>query len=295
MTRPAAVPAALSRGPFTRTQALDVISPDTLRGPSYQRMLRGVHRRAGDITHLDRILAARQVLPGDAALAGLSALWAHGVELAKSTAPVDVILPPGNKARDRSHLRIRRALLPPGETVTLALGPTTSAARTAFDLARAGAPLDTVPQLDQLVRATGVTRTQVLAVSAAHPGTRWLSRVRPALDLVDPRAESVRESQLRVACMAAGLPRPVTQHIVRTAEGGFVARVDLAWPELRVALEYDGAHHDERDQVVRDRARANAIRRAGWTLLIVDASQFARRDEMLTMIRAVLRTAGSPG
>jgi hypothetical protein len=173
----------------------------------------------------------------------------------------------------------------------LALGPTTTPARTAFDLARSGEPVDAVPLLDALVQETGVTRAQVLEVMAAHPRARWLSRVEPALDLVDPRSESVRESQLRVACFEFGLPKPVPQYVIRARNGAFVARVDLAWPELLVALEYDGAHHDERDQISRDRARANAIRSAGWTLLAVDARQFARRAEMLEMIRAVLRSA----
>ena len=206
-----------------------------------------------------------------------------------------MILTPASKARNRSHLHIRRATLGPREIVMLGLGPTTTAARTAFDLARSGAPFDVVPLLDALVRTTGVTRAQVLAVRDAHPGARWLRRVHPALDLVDPRAESVRESQLRVACIGYGLPHPVPQHVIRTADGGFVARVDLAWPELAVALEYEGGYHDERGQVARDRARANAIRRAGWTLLAVDAAQFARRDETLAMIRSVLLTAGLSG
>ncbi len=288
-----AVPPPLLDEPFTRAEALRFIGPDTLRGPSYQRLLRGVHRTAGELTHLDRILAARRVLPGDAVLAGLSALWALGVELATASTPAEAIVPALSGARNRTHLRVSRAVLGHGEVAVLDLGPTTTPARTAFDLARSGEPIDAVPLLDALVRQTGVTRAQILEVTAVHPRARWLSRVDRALDLVDQRSESVRESQLRVACAEFGLAKPVPQFVIRARNGEFVARVDLAWPELLVALEYDGAHHDEREQILRDRARANAIRAAGWTLLAVDARQFARRVEMLEMIRGVLRAAES--
>ena len=35
-------------------------------------------------------------------------------------------------------------------------------------------------------------------------------------------------------------------------DGGFVARVDFAWPEHRPALEYEGAWHGEPQNVARD-------------------------------------------
>lgn len=288
----ATVPPALSRGPFSRRQGLTVTSADTLRGPAFQQLFRGVYRSAGDLTHLDWILAARQVLPPDTVLAGRSALWAHGVTLADPATPVEVILPPGSRARNREHLRVRRDGLLPDETVVLALGPTTTPARTVFDLARAGTPFDVVPLIDALAAATGVTRAQVEAVAAAHPGARRLRRIGPALDLVDRGAESVRESQLRLLVVAAGLPRPVTGFVIRTRDGHFVARADLAWPQYRVILEYDGAYHDEKSQIVRDRARLNAIRQADWTPIVVDAAQFARPETMLAMVRSVLVTAG---
>jgi hypothetical protein len=285
------VPPELMRGPFTRAEALRLISPDDLLGPSYQRVVRGVHLLAGSLTHTDRIRAAMQVLPEGTVLAGRSALWSLGVRVADHGQPVEVILPPGSAARSRAEIRVRRDALRREEVMALPLGLTTTPARTAFDLARAAPPLRAVPLLDQLVHRTGVSADAVLAVAAHHRHTRWLSRVEPALALVDAGAESIRESQLRLLIVGAGLPRPVTQHVIRTAEGAFIARTDIAWVRLRVACEYDGAHHDERGQVIRDRVRLNAIRRAGWTPIVVDAAQFARPSEMLGMIRAVLERA----
>jgi very-short-patch-repair endonuclease len=251
--------------------------------------------RAGEVSHEERAAAALMALPEGSTLAGRSALWAYGARLVGPGEPVEVILPPASRARNRPGMVLRRDLLVPAERLRRPLGWATTPERTAFDLARLGPPVVSVPLLDALVRRTGVRRVAVTGVAACHPGARWVSRVGPALDLVDPGAESVRESQLRVVLVQAGLPRPRTQLVIRDADGRFVARTDLAWEEYLVAAEYDGAHHDERAQLVRDRARLNAMRRAGWTVLVIDAAQFARPDEVVDTVRAVLRSAGWPG
>ncbi|GIJ50275.1 hypothetical protein Val02_71610 [Virgisporangium aliadipatigenens] len=49
-----------------------------------------------------------------------------------------------------------------------------------------------------------------------------------------------------------GLPRPLTQHEVRDRCGALVARLDLAYEAQRVGVEYEGAHHRERDAFQRD-------------------------------------------
>lgn len=292
MTRPAPIPDRLTHRVFTRTEALSLVSPDDLRGPSYQRILRGMYCRAdGGITQTERIMAAMQVMPAGTVLSGTSALWTMSVKLADPDDPVEVIVPPGSKVRNRSEIRVRRDVLLPDEVMGGSLGPRTTPARTAFDVARMGPPLQTVPLLDALARRTNLRPEQVLAVAAAHPHARWLSRVAPALDLMDPGAESVRESELRVVITLGGLPRPKTQHKIFTPDGRFVARVDLAWLLLRVACEYDGAHHDDPAQIRIDRARLNAIRRVGWTPIVIDAAQFARRTDMLALISAVLDQA----
>lgn len=288
----APVPRVLLRGPFSRRQGLDVVTADRLRGPAFQHIGRGVYAAAGPLTHNDRILAARQVLPPESVLGGVSALWAHGAHVVDPDVPVEVVLPPGTHLRNREWLRVRRDLLLPEEITTLALGPTTTPARTAFDLARAGVPYDVVPLIDALAAATDLTRAQVDAVAGMHAGARWMSRLAPALDLVDRGSESIRESQLRLRIVSAGLPRPRTRYVIRTDDGRFLARVDLSWPEYKIVIEYDGAYHDAREQIIRDRARLNALRQAGWTVIVIDAAQFARPEEMLALIRSVLVTAG---
>lgn len=290
MRTPTPVPPELAGGPFRRDAALDQVSDEILEGASYQRLLRGIHAVAGPITHEDRIRATRLAVPA-AVLGGISAVWVHGGDVAWPDEPVEIVLPRDRRVRSREYLNVRGDELLPAEVMSSRFGRVTTPARTAFDVGRHDDPLRAVPLLDALVRATGLTRQQVEDVTSQHSGARLIRRLPEMLDLVDAGAESVRESQLRVILVEAGLPRPVTQHTVRTSDGLFVARVDLAWPELRVIVEYDGSHHDDPRQIARDRARLNALRAAGWTVLVVDRAQFARRDQMVAMIRRVLQSA----
>jgi very-short-patch-repair endonuclease len=109
-------------------------------------------------------------------------------------------------------------------------------------------------------------------------------------ELVDPGAESVQESRLRVRLVLAGLPRPVTQFVVER-DGRFVARLDLAWPDLRVAVEYDGLWHGDPEQFHRDRRRLNRLLGEDWIVLHVTARRF-REDfgGFLAELHHALRT-----
>ena len=68
------------------------------------------------------------------------------------------------------------------------------------------------------------------------------------LSHADPLAESPPESRLRVHLVLAGLPRPVCQLELRDGSGLVIYRLDLGWPELLCAAEFDGAQHREDEQ-----------------------------------------------
>jgi very-short-patch-repair endonuclease len=70
--------------------------------------------------------------------------------------------------------------------------------------------------------------------------------------------------------------------------GRRVARVDFAWPEHRLALEYEGIWHGERQQVARDRNRLNRLTAAGWRVLFVTAADIRDPERLLERIRQAL-------
>ena len=116
-------------------------------------------------------------------------------------------------------------------------------------------------------------------------------RARRAVGLADERAESPPESVLRVVLRCAGLA-PVPQYVVRDAEGRFVARVDLAFPDVRIAVEYDGAWHGRPGELARDRRRHNALVAAGWTVVHITAADMHAPDRVVASVTALLRERG---
>ena len=83
----------------------------------------------------------------------------------------------------------------------------------------------------------------------------------------DGLAEGVAEMRVVRALLAAGLEPPVRQYEI-WVDAMFVARVDLAYPPLRLAMELDGFRwHAGRRRYRSDRMRRNRVEAAGWRLL----------------------------
>jgi very-short-patch-repair endonuclease len=79
----------------------------------------------------------------------------------------------------------------------------------------------------------------------------------------------------------------VAQYRVRV-DGRFVARVDLAWPDQRLAFEYEGLWHGEQQQVVRDRTRLDALTRAGWRVVFVTAADLRDPERLVARMAEAL-------
>ena len=103
------------------------------------------------------------------------------------------------------------------------------------------------------------------------------------------------ETRTRLLLVLAGLPLPLVQFDVYDAAGRFVARVDLAYPQIKLAIEYDGDHHRERSTFRRDVARLNALRLCGWTVLRFTADDVLRHPaKVVAQVQAIVM-ASTPG
>ncbi|GAA3220697.1 DUF559 domain-containing protein [Pseudonocardia petroleophila] len=263
--------------------AAGVIRPAQLRGDRVIRVLRDVYVRAGvPVTHEVRCRAASLGLPRGAVITGRSAFTVRGVRLAWPDDPVQVLAPPDMRLGRRPGLDVRRSGIGPDDAEPWAYGLLASPMRAALDMLVPDRPLaDAVADLDAVLRAGRVDRAAVAAMVRGR-SDNGIVRARRAVELADPRAESLPESRLRVLLVLAGL-QPVPQHWVEDRTGR-LARVDLAFPEQRVAIEYDGDWRDgDRWSLNRDRDRLNRVHAAGWDVVFVTAP-------MLRNPRAVVRT-----
>jgi very-short-patch-repair endonuclease len=273
MPRPPRRPASLQNTAFLGAphRRTGVLTADTLRSGAWRHLYRDTFADAEiEPTHGLRCASARLVIPPGAAIGGRSAAWLHGIELVTTEEPVEVITPIGANFGPVRGLTIRTTDLPAADVIERDRLRFTTPERTAWDLARFNDTPEAVAYLDAMLRARLI---QLPALQARLRATtvRWGSRrVAVALGLVDHRAESPQESRLRVKLTLARLPRPVPQYDV-ALRGRFVARVDLAWPARRVAVEYDGTWHADTGQFHRDRRRLNQLAVAGWTVIHVTA------------------------
>lgn len=116
-------------------------------------------------------------------------------------------------------------------------------------------------------------------------------RLREAVELIRADSWSARESQLRCRIVWAGLPEPELNQDVYTDDGRFLACTDLAYPEWKVAIEYQSTLHARR--YAQDVERIAALRAAGWTVIEVTSALFSRPDELIVRIRHALAAARS--
>ncbi len=164
----------------------------------------------------------------------------------------------------------------------------TTPLRTAWDVAALERTTTAVGVLDALLRGGRVTEAG-LATLLRHGAGHWGSRrVRRAFDLVDARSESPPESWVRVACVLAGLAAPVPQYEV-VHDGVWLARADLAWPDARLIVEYEGEHHFHGLQIARDDVRLHRLVAAGWRVVRLSARDLHDLDGVVARIGAELK------
>ncbi|MFI7061479.1 hypothetical protein ACIBL3_10880 [Kribbella sp. NPDC050124] len=150
--------------------------------------------------------------------------------------------------------------------------PVTSPERTFLDLAGGSDLTSLVIAGDSLVRRTAATPESLAASAEATAGARGIRRARQAARLVRGGVDSPMETHLRLLLVLAGLPEPTVGHVVRDSDGGWLAMPDLAYPEFKIAIEYDGRHHlDDVAQWQRDIRRRENLERAGWLVRVVTA------------------------
>jgi hypothetical protein len=284
-------PVRLRKRVFRGTWAVEqgLLTPAQLRSSAWRRLRRDVYADAQiQVTHRLLAIGASLVMPPSAVFGGLTAavLWG-AVDLATAADPVEVVVPPGQRWTPGPGITVRS--VDPGSD--LVGSPRwlrrTSRVRTCLDLARQGSLDESVVLLDRLVAAGVAALSDVRAAAEVLPPGRGSRQIRQVAALADGRAESPPETRVRLLLHRSSLPAPIAQYVVRH-HGRFVARVDFAWPEHQLALEYDGLWHGEKEQFQRDRRRLNALLAAGWRVIFVTAADLRRPDLLLRRIAAAL-------
>ena len=266
------------RGLITRAQASSIgLDSDRIQyrldSGRWTQVHENVYRVGGapDSVELRRLAAVLAVGPV-AAVSHRAAAEMHGLWTLAS--PVVEITTTRDQSPELDVVVVHRLADLHPRWITVVDGvPCTTVARTLVDL---GAVMSEPVVAECLDRARGRGLVTVSAVETARAGCGAAGEARCRSDPSRPRASPcVRTGRGRVrGADGAGLlaeqelPAAVPEYEVWTEFGAFVARVDFAYPELRLAIEVDGfAAHSSVDAFRRDRTRQNALVAAGWTVL----------------------------
>ncbi len=277
--------------PFTRAEFLAAGGPPAALA-AYRRLLRGVYVGAeAPADHLTWVRAALLAAPTAEfathhTAAALLGSWPP------ETAVVHLGTTAGRQSRVTGVRLHRYAVRPP--LVSTRRVRCTSAEQTFLDLAEVLELVDLVVVGDGLVQAGHVTPAGLVTAAQGSRG-RGARSARSAAALVRAGVESAMESRVRLLFVLAGLPEPQVNATVALGSGRRY-RLDLSWPQLRVAVEYDGRHHIEREgQWQGDLRRREELEGDGWRIVVLTGVDLYRTPEA-TVQRTLtaLRQAGMP-
>lgn len=288
------LPQHLTAAPFTRRAGLaSGLGDKRLRGTDLQRPFRGVRVAAArELTVWDRAEALRLNLPTHAFFCSVTAALLVGAPLSRDLERdhrLHVAVPAPRRAPDARGVIGHQAHLMGADVCVWRGLRISSPERLWCELAAVLSLPDLVAVRDYLLGgAHPLTSAGRLAdVAARHPGRRGLRILRRALELLDARAESRKESVLRVILEEGGVRGFLPNHWTVTT-GGYHYRFDLALPDLKVAVEYQSDYHASIEQFRADMTRISRLRADGWEVIEVNADDLRDPHELLGRIRRVI-------
>lgn len=277
------------RTPFTRSQARAAgLTWRYLDGPRCQKLFPGVYVDA-EVELTPGVLARAALLyvPEAVAVCHLTAAAVQELPAPQSDV-IHLLLPPDAPRIRRTGICIHRGTRRLSSRGAISV---TTALETFVDVA-ADVPLVDGVALGDAIVHEGYASVAAVGRAAQRVGGAAGARVREAANLVRAGVISPRETRLRLLMIFSGLAEPVIAHEVVAA--GRRRSLDTAYPEWKVAVEYDGRHHVERDlQWSEDIERHEELGEEEWKIVTVTGLQMWEPERVLRRIRKALGNAGA--
>ena len=289
-------------GLISRDQALEAGMTDgqvawRLKTGRWVRAGKGVYRNAASAsTPLSRLLAACLASGGVASHRSAAAL--HGID-GYQLDRIEVVVPWKRTPVTKGYELHRTTQMSLTRPVTRNDILCTWVGRTVLDLASVVSRERLEHTIDAVLRQGLLRLEDLYAVLVSHSrhGRTGCGPFRDALeerrgdDAVPLSAWSRMVSDLLVDY---GLARPALEFQIRDPSGEFVAQVDLAYPDHRVAIELDSKRwHLNSVSFERDPRRRNALTVIGWTVLTFTWSDYVDRPgQLCATVARLLAPAG---
>ena len=120
------------------------------------------------------------------------------------------------------------------------------------------------------------------------------AKCRKALRLSKPGTDSPQETALRLESDAYGLPEAhVNYEIIDHIRGSGTMKVDIAYPDDRVCIEYDGNYHYTHGRWMYDLDKRNRLRDLGFTPFVATREHLASKQKLNELFGMVARAIAS--
>ena len=294
MRTPRDIPVALRNRPFRSAEAVrEGVTAQELRAGQYRHVLHDVYAAAGlrDSVQL-RCDAAALVLPPRAVFCGLTAARLYDVPVPDRDMRIHAAVPSTASTVPRiKQLKIHSYSIPKEQVGSLCGRRVVGPERLFLELAAALPRIDLIIAGDQMLRRRVTTREQLNTFLHDCYRRRGVQRARLVMTHLEARSDSPPETRLRMLIVDAGLPRPVANQDVYDDRGVWLARPDLSYPAVKIAIEYEGIHHQQDyDQYSRDIERDGRMIDDGWIVIRVNKDGLFRNPrQVVNRVRKALR------
>ncbi|MDE0665699.1 MAG: type IV toxin-antitoxin system AbiEi family antitoxin domain-containing protein [Acidimicrobiaceae bacterium] len=285
-------------GLVTRRQAREEGMTDTqikwrVRTGDWVRISHGVYRhRSAPDTRIGRLLAA--CLRCDALASHRAAAALHGIDGFRLDR-IELVVPRGGARSMRGAIVHQSNQFDLAKRVDCMGVPCTGLGRTLLDVSAVVSRQRLDQAIDSVLRDGRLRLTDLYRVLVSHArrGRDGCAAFRASLEdrcdgLVPLSAWSRLVADLLVE---SGLGQPVMEYRIHSPDGGFIAQVDLAYPDYRVAIELDSRRwHLNRVSFDKDPERRNRLTVLGWTVLNFTWTHYAQGPgAMCATVKAACR------
>jgi hypothetical protein len=251
-----------------------------------------VYRIAGAPRYWEQdLLAAHLAAGSESAVSHLAAAVFHRFEGIAADRP-HVVLPHEHRLRLAGVQVHRTRTLPACDVIRRRGLCVTSPERTLVDVAGLVRPFPLEIALDGCLRRQVTTLERIRTCLDAR-GPNGIRGWRILDGFVSERlgtapTGSDKETAFRRGLLTRGLPSPVTQFTIRDDDDRFVARVDFAYPDIRLAIELDGSQHAYPTQRRGDLVRQNRLTLTRWRFVRFPTDPGGQQDALDTIETALI-------
>ncbi|WP_072723494.1 hypothetical protein [Bifidobacterium lemurum] len=125
----------------------------------------------------------------------------------------------------------------------------------------------------------------------AESGLFWgKQKCKKALRLMKEDTDSSQETRTRLVLRQHGLPDMEVNHAVYDDAGDHIWLLDMAFPDQKVCIEYQGdQHRTDKHQYRQDNIKQRHLRDMGWAVICATAKDLSSAEAKLDLARSVAK------